>query len=118
MLRKRKPQGTPKTTTGSVFSSKTVKPAVSFAAALRGHPEEQTRKEAAPHPRATKPSTTSEQTGQSVLAPPVNNVNVDMYNVIPVVQQIMTDHKDAVSEEAKILAITKIVFNLMKNNGK
>jgi hypothetical protein len=101
-----------------VFSSKTVQPALSFAAALRGHPAEQTRKEAAPPLRATKSSTTSEQTGQSVPAPTVNNVNVDMFNVITVVQQIMTELKDAVSEEAKILGITKIVFNLMKNNGK
>jgi hypothetical protein len=30
----------------------------------------------------------------------------------------MTELKDAVTEEAKILAITKIIFNLMKNNGK
>jgi hypothetical protein len=101
-----------------VFTSKTVKPALSFAAALRGHPEEQTRKEAAPPPRTTKPSTTSKQTGLSLPAPPVNNVNVDMYNVITVVQQIMTELKDAVTKEAKILAITKIVFNLMKNNGQ
>jgi hypothetical protein len=69
-------------------------------------------------PSATNPSTTSEQAGQSVPAPPVNNVHVDMFNVITVVQQIMTELKDAVSEEAKILAITKIVFNLMKNNAK
>jgi hypothetical protein len=41
-----------------------------------------------------------------------------MYNVITVVQQIMTELKDAVTEEAKILAITKIVLNLMTNNGK
>jgi hypothetical protein len=41
-----------------------------------------------------------------------------MYNVITVVQQIMTELKDTVTEEAKILAITKIVCNLMTNNGK
>jgi hypothetical protein len=88
MLRKKK--GTHKTNTGRVFLFKTVKPALSFAAALRGHPDEQTRKEEAPPPSTTNPSTTSEQAGQSVPAPPVNNVNVDMFNVITVVQQIMT----------------------------
>jgi hypothetical protein len=35
-----------------------------------------------------------------------------------VVQQIMMVFKGAVLEEAQILAITKIVFNLMKEDGK
>jgi hypothetical protein len=35
-MRKKKPQGTPKTTTGRRFSSNPVKPHLSFAAALRG----------------------------------------------------------------------------------
>jgi hypothetical protein len=37
--------------------------------------------------------------------------------VVTVVQQIMTQSNGAVLEEAKILAITKIVLNLMEQNG-
>lgn len=37
--------------------------------------------------------------------------------VATTVQQIMTEFKGAVSEEAKIVGITKIVMNLMKQNG-
>jgi hypothetical protein len=41
-----------------------------------------------------------------------------MVRVVSAVQQIMTELSGAVSEEAKILAITTIVFNLMKENGQ
>jgi hypothetical protein len=41
-----------------------------------------------------------------------------MYKVFTVVQQIMTELNDALSERDKIFAITNIVFNLMKQNGK
>jgi hypothetical protein len=34
-----------------------------------------------------------------------------------IVQQIMTELNGAVSEENKIVAITKLVLNLMKQNG-
>jgi hypothetical protein len=37
--------------------------------------------------------------------------------VATVVQQIKTESNGAVLEEAKILAITKIVLNLIKQNG-
>jgi hypothetical protein len=37
--------------------------------------------------------------------------------VVTVVQQIITEFNCAVLEEAKILAITKIVLNLIKQNG-
>jgi hypothetical protein len=37
--------------------------------------------------------------------------------VVTAVQQIMTQSNGAVSEEAKILAITKIVLNLIEQNG-
>jgi hypothetical protein len=37
--------------------------------------------------------------------------------VVLVLQQIMTEFNGAVSEEAKILAITKIVLNLMEHSG-
>jgi hypothetical protein len=38
--------------------------------------------------------------------------------VVTVVQQIMTESNGAVLEEAKILAITKIVLKLMEQNGQ
>jgi hypothetical protein len=40
-----------------------------------------------------------------------------MFRVITVVQQIMTEFNGAVSEEAKALAITKIVLSLILQNG-
>jgi hypothetical protein len=41
-----------------------------------------------------------------------------MLRALTVVQQIMTELKGCVSEEAMIYAITKIVINLMKENDK
>jgi hypothetical protein len=41
-----------------------------------------------------------------------------MYKVFTVVQQIMTELKDAVSERDKIFGIINNVFNLMKQNGQ
>jgi hypothetical protein len=40
-----------------------------------------------------------------------------MLRVVMIVQQIMTEFHGAVSEEDKIVAITKIVLNLMNQNG-
>jgi hypothetical protein len=40
-----------------------------------------------------------------------------MFKVATVVQQIMTELNWAVSEEDKIAPITKIVLNLMKQDG-
>jgi hypothetical protein len=56
--------------------------------------------------------------GQSVPAVSVNSQSLDnTLRVVTVVQQIMTEFNGAVSEEDKIVAITKIVLNLMKSNG-
>jgi hypothetical protein len=116
-MRKCQPQRTPKTTTGRVFSSNHTTPGLSFAAALRTNTEEQQE----PHPSQTADAATvalqqtrappvlknrPQQTGQSVQAPNVNNI----FKVASVVQQIMTGLSDAVSEEQKIVAITKIVM--------
>jgi hypothetical protein len=54
--------------------------------------------------------------GQSVRAPSVNEPT-DTLTVIMIVQQIMTEFRGAVSEQDKLLAITKIVINLIKHNG-
>jgi hypothetical protein len=59
-----------------------------------------------------------QQTGQSVWAAIVNSQPLDnMLRVVTVVQQKITEFSGAVSEDAKIVAITKIVLNLRKQNG-
>jgi hypothetical protein len=64
-----------------------------------------------------RPKPTQQEPGQSVPAPNVSSENVDMYKVCTVVQQIMEELNDAVSERVKIFAITNTVFNFMKQNG-
>jgi hypothetical protein len=54
--------------------------------------------------------------GQSVQASWRNSSLNDMFKVATVVQQIMTELSEAAPEEDKIVFITKIVFNLMKQN--
>jgi hypothetical protein len=57
-------------------------------------------------------------TGQSVQAPLLNSQSLDnMLRVVTSVQQIMTEVNGAMSEEEKIVAITKIVLKLMNKNG-
>jgi hypothetical protein len=117
---KKKPQGIPKSTTGRVFSSTLIKPHLSFAAALRGKADQLHQEVAASTGESEPPKLKSQrqETGQSVPAPIVNSDTLDMLRALTVVQQIMTELKGAVSEEAMIFAITKIVINLMKENGK
>jgi hypothetical protein len=70
-------------------------------------------------PRIYVPLHKHEQhTGQSVGAPNVNSLplNKSMLRIVITVQQFMTEFNGAVSEEEKIVAITKIVSNLMKQN--
>jgi hypothetical protein len=61
-----------------------------------------------------------QQTGQSVKATNVYSLSLDkmLKVVVMAVQQFMTESNGAVSEEAKILAITKIVLNLIEQNGQ
>jgi hypothetical protein len=59
----------------------------------------------------------SYKTGQSVQAKDVNSSLNDMFKVAAIVQQNMTELSGAVTEEQKIVAITRIIFNLMKTNG-
>jgi hypothetical protein len=59
------------------------------------------------------------ETGQSVQAPNVNSLPAhNIFRVVGIVQQIMTEFSGAVSEEENVLAIIKIVLNLMKQNGR
>jgi hypothetical protein len=71
--------------------------------------------------RAPAPLPHHEQqtSGQSVQAPNVNSLPLDkmLRAVITVVQHFMIEFNVVVLEEAKIVAITKIVLNLMEQNG-
>jgi hypothetical protein len=67
---------------------------------------------------STPASRQQQDVGQSVRAPTVNSQPLDnVLRVVTVVQQIMTEFNGAVSEEDKIVVITKIVLNLMIQNG-
>jgi hypothetical protein len=127
-LQRRKTQRTPKTTTGRVSSSNIITPGVSFAAALRGSEDQQQQQPQASQVPVAPPPTTVKQnipapalqqtTGQSVQAPLVDSQPLDnMLRVVTVVQQIMTEFSGALSEEDKIVAITKIVPKLRNQNG-
>jgi hypothetical protein len=126
-LQKRKLQRTPKTTTGKVFSSNLTTPGISFAAALRGSTAQQQRPQARRIPvadpfsagNANVPSPEQQQeTGQLVRAAILNSEYLDrMVRVVTAVQQIMTGFIHAVSDKDKIVVITTIVLNLMKQNG-
>jgi hypothetical protein len=118
MRKKKKPQGTLKNTTGRVFSSTFTKPTVSFAAALRGQAEQKGQQEEAASGSET-PKLGQKQRGQSVPAPIVNSEpQYKAFRALAVVEQIMRELKGAVSEEEMVLAITKIVITLMKEDGK
>jgi hypothetical protein len=71
-------------------------------AALRGKADQLHQEVAASTSKPETPKTKSKQqeTGQSVPAPTVNSDSLDMLRVLTVVQQIMTEFKGAVSEEA------------------
>jgi hypothetical protein len=60
-----------------------------------------------------------QKTGQSIQAPHVSSQPFDnMLKVVTVVQQIMTEVSGALSQEEKIVAITKIVLKLLNQNGR
>jgi hypothetical protein len=65
------------------------------------------------------PQQEQQKAGQSVRAKNVNSLALDkmLKVVVTVVQKIMTKSNSVVLEEAKILAITQIVLNLMAQNG-
>jgi hypothetical protein len=101
-MHKKKPQVTPKTTSGRVFNSNPFKPNLSFAAALRGQAEIQPQQEAAAISTSASGTKANEQaTGQSVQAQVVNSDSLEMFRALSVVQQIMAELKGSASEEDK-----------------
>jgi hypothetical protein len=127
-MQKTKVQRTQKPPTGMVFSATRTTTGVSFAAALRGKSEDQQQPAArqvmaasgAPQTRTSAPPPLPKQqpTGQSAQACNVNSLPLDnMLRAITVVQQIMAEFSGAVPKQDKILAITKIVLDLMEQTG-
>jgi hypothetical protein len=127
-MRRRKIPRAPKPNTRRAFSSKYITPGVSFVEALQSkadqtqqsHPRQAA--EAAPvtvdQPRVqTTPK--RQIVGQSAPAQIVNSLPLDnMVRVVTVVQQFMTEYNYAVSKEANIHAISKIVLTLLEQNGQ
>jgi hypothetical protein len=97
---------------------------MSFAAALRGRTEEQQSQTyqvavagsttMEPRVPAALPQHEQQTTGQAVRATNVNSWPLDnmLRVVVTVVQRITTEFNGALLEEAKIVAIRKIVLNL------
>jgi hypothetical protein len=126
LLRRKNQSSLNKGAPGRTLSSNYVTPGQSFAAALRRNPGQQPpirqaqleqgtaaepMREPPPAAQQAKPA------GQPVQTSNVNSVSLDhMFKVATVVQQITTELNGAVSEEEKIVAITKIVLNLMKRD--
>jgi hypothetical protein len=59
---------------------------------------------------------TAQKQGQSVLAPGTNSSYGDVFTVTTVIHQFMTDFNDTVTDEEKIVAMTKSVIKLMNPN--
>jgi hypothetical protein len=126
---RRESQKAPKTM-GRVFSSNYTTPGLPFAVV----PHTNTQKQQLPHLQLVPlacPATVGEmrtpptvqhhqqqETGQSPQAFNINSASLNnMFRVTTAVQQIMTELNGAMSEEGNIVAITKIVLNLMKKDG-
>jgi hypothetical protein len=88
---RKEPEGTPKTSSGRVFSSNPVKPHLSFAAALRGQSSQphQEASEITCNPVTTAQPINVQKTGQSVQATPVNNDSDIMFRAYAAAGQIM-----------------------------
>jgi hypothetical protein len=127
-MQKKKSQRTPRTTTGRVFSSNLTNKSTSYSVALRNKTEEQqqprTYHMAGPDKfehrvPAALPKHKQKKTSQSIRVPNINSLSMDkiLKVVVTVVQQIMTESNGAMLEEAKVLAITRIVLNPMEQSG-
>jgi hypothetical protein len=109
-LRRRSQRTTPKEAVGRKFSSRPVLPGKSFAAALRGKPQQQQQPRTEPAERIAPLFNPKHQmSGQSVQAPSVGTSSLDdMFKVAAIVQQIMTELNGAVSEEIKLWPSLKL----------
>ena len=145
MLRRKTPPAPSKNMAGRTITSRLATPSTSYAAALMNNPQQQRppgqpdeSQEASryqqPAPQSTAQTTRKGVTAQNTpLHKDVEDRNAshksgqsvntnsstlnDMFKVATIVQQIMTELNGAVTEEQKIVVITRIVLNLMKGNG-
>jgi hypothetical protein len=126
-MRRRKIPRAPKPNNGIAFS-KYMKPGLSFAKALQSKADQTQQSHsrqaaaAAPvivdQPRVQTPPKWQEA-DQSTPGQIVNNLPLNnMVTVVTVVQQFMTEYNGAVSKEAKIQAISKIVLTLLEQKGQ
>jgi hypothetical protein len=118
-LQRRRTQQAPKGSSQRTFFSKFTPPEQSYAAALCQDIQQQQLQ--APHTYGKSlwppmqqhlPKQEIQRTGLSVQAP--SSTNNSTLKVVTVVQQIITELSEAVSEKDKIMVITKMVLNLMK----
>jgi hypothetical protein len=107
-----------------MFFSEFISPEQSCSAAL--HQDAQQQQPQAPHTgwkslrhpvQQHLPQQEIQKTGLLVQAPSSFNNEKILVKVATVVQQIMTELSDAVSEKNKIMVITKMVLDLMNQNG-
>jgi hypothetical protein len=120
-LQKRKIQKSQtKELAGRVFSSRLATPTVSFAGAVKGQQRNQPQQIQTPTAttggadKAEKQST-EEEMEQPVQPSGTTGNNNSSSLVAKIVQQIMTGLNEAVSEEDKIITITKIVMKLINH---
>jgi hypothetical protein len=111
-LQRRRAQQAPKGPSGRAFFSKFTSPQQSYAAALR-----QDKQHQIPQTTQTEqqylPQKECQKIDLSVQAPSSSNND----SVATVVHQIMTKLTKAVSEEDRVMVITKLILNLMQQNG-
>jgi hypothetical protein len=91
---------------------------------LRGTPEQKNRSNLRHEevPGTNKHEGTKKEqkhkTDQSVRAPTVSSLPLDnMFKVVSVIQQSMTQFSNAETEETRTMVITKLVLYIMKQNS-
>jgi hypothetical protein len=127
-MRWKKIPRTPKPSTGRAFSSKYTTSSMSFAEALQSKADQTQQShlsQAAAAATVTviqprvQTSSKWQQAGQSAPAHILNSSPLDnMVRVVTVVQQFITEYNGAVSKEAKIQALSKIILTLLEQNDK
>jgi len=109
--------------TGRVFSTRLTTPTVSFAEAVNGKRNNPPQQDRQHQPQLTtggweekseKHNKERDLTGQTASKNHTSSMD-STFKVVTVVQQIMTGLNESVSEEGKIMAITKIVMKLPNN---
>jgi hypothetical protein len=115
-LQRRRAHWAPKGSSGRMIFSKFTSPEQSFTAALHQDTKHQQPWEKLADPYAPASATTGNSENTSVSTDPSSSNN-DMLKVANIVQQIMTQLSEGASEKDKLMVITRMVLNLMIQNG-